>query len=165
MARYKLVNGLVNASINGTSLPAPGVPNVNTHRLGIFDATSGVSLLLSSAEQPAVHMATCVTDALGFCWSAPFTPVVLHPGKSYVIAAEEDGKDGFVEMTDPATGTKMGHRVGSTYMSYTTPGVGAVVGRAWRAAAATGAFTVTPEIDTSFGPVNFGCQSGRLKKM
>jgi hypothetical protein len=153
LARYKLVNGMVNASSTGASLPAPGVPNVGTHRLGIFDATTGASLL--SSQQPTVHMATCVTDALGFCWSAPFTPVVLKPGTNYVIASEEDGKDGYVEMTDPATGTKMGHRIGTTYMSYKTPGFGAVDGRAWRAAATTGAFTVTPEIDTSYGPVNF----------
>lgn len=153
LARYKLVNGLVNASSTGASLLAPGVPNVGAHRLGIFDATTGASLL--SSQQPTVHMATCETDALGFCWSAPFIPVILHPGRSYVIASEEDGKDGYVEMTDPATGTKMGHRIGTTYMSYKTPGFGAVAGRAWREAATTGAFTVTPEIDTSYGPVNF----------
>ena len=158
LARYKLVNGAVNATASGVSLPAPGVPNVGAHRLGIFDAATGASLL---APQPSVDMGTCTTDALGFCWSAPFPPVILQAGRTYVIAAEEhEGKDGYAEMTDPATGTKMGHRIGTTYMSYVTPGAGVVVGRAWRGAT-TSAFTITPEIDTSFGPVNFAVHSAR----
>eukprot|EP01047_Picozoa_sp_COSAG01_P048125 COSAG01_NODE_4660_length_4842_cov_22.777567_5_plen_353_part_00 len=153
LARFKLVNGLVNATAAGKSLAAPGVPNKGKHSLGIFDEVTGSSML---AHEVTVDMSTCTTDALGFCWSRPFSPASLQPGRSYVIAAQEDGVDGYVEMTDPATGTKMGHRIGTTYMSYVTPGAGAVIGRAWRAAGAHSTFTITPEVDTTFGPVNFG---------
>ena len=113
LARYKLVNGEVNVSkVSGTSVPAPGVPNVGTHKLGVFDTATGAGLLPAHEPAPTVDMKTCVTDAIGFCWSAPLLkPLMLAPGHSYVIASSEDGVDGYAEMTDPATGTKMGHRI------------------------------------------------------
>ena len=157
LARYKLLNGLVNASgahpppAAAHSLPAPGVPNKQSHQLGVF-SISGESLLPAGAK-PAVDMATCHTDALGFCWSAKLSrPLELAPGGSYVVAAQEGGGDGYAEMTDPATATIMGHRIGTTYMSYVTPGgprAPAVTGRAWRAGN-SGAFSVIEEIDSSF---------------
>ena len=113
LARYKLVNGEVNISkVTGTSVPAPGVPNVGTHTLGVFERATGTSLLPSHEPTPTVDMKNCATDTLGFCWTAPLlTPLVLNPGQSYIIASSEDGSDGYAEMTDPATGTKMGHRI------------------------------------------------------
>lgn len=147
------MNGEVNISkITGTSIPAPGVPNIGCHALGVFDLATGASLLPTHEPTPTVDMKTCATDALGFCWTAPLTtPLVLAPGQSYIVASSEDGVDAYAEMTDPATGTKMGHRIvrplrmdatflvcdrhclllmvsrddswqGTTYMSYQTPG-------------------------------------------
>eukprot|EP01052_Picozoa_sp_SAG31_P059802 SAG31_NODE_19057_length_613_cov_0.994163_1_plen_88_part_00 len=61
---------------------------------------------------------------------------------------------------DVAIGTKMGHRIGTTHMSYIS-GHGSVSGRAWRGSI-VGPFTVTNEIDTSFGPVNFAVQTNEV---
>ena len=64
LARYKLVNGVVNASSTGASLPAPGVPNVGIHRLGIFDAVTGCRSESAAATSGSVWN-------IGFSMSTP----------------------------------------------------------------------------------------------
>jgi hypothetical protein len=99
-----------------------GVPNIGKHTLGVFDATSGAALLPKDQPTPTVDMSTCVEDTLGFCWAAPLrAPLVLAGGRSYVIASSEDGVDGYTEMTDPATGTQMGHRIVSLPSDHHSP--------------------------------------------
>ena len=132
--------------------------NRKTHAMGIFRASDHAAML-PSGSRPAVGM-SCEADLLGFCWTAPFAPVNLVPGETYYIVAEEttDG-DLATEMADAARMTTHAHRDGSTIMSYNN-GVVEVTGRV---AKVDGSWMVTPELDTSFGPVNFVVKQTGMK--
>eukprot|EP01052_Picozoa_sp_SAG31_P010886 SAG31_NODE_605_length_13628_cov_24.848030_13_plen_253_part_00 len=140
--------------------------NKYSHRLNIWDETEKVWLLPSAKNRgeiaeplPVVDFKDCVTDALGFCYSAALaSPVTLAPGKRfYIVSEEHNGGDAYAEMTDSATSTNFAVRDGRTFMSYRKPHHGVVSGRVrqlngttWVRSEAAG-----HDLDTSFGPVNF----------
>ena len=145
------------------------------HALGIVRASDGRWLANTS-----VDMATCMSDVLGFCYSAPLaTPVALARGeKYYVVSSEARGGDAFVEMQKSATGADYNtYRDGDTLMTYRLPtGAGAapmaaghslVSGKVMREASAQAwtELTTGPDMDTSFGPVNLILQAAHAPRL
>ena len=130
--------------------------NVNTHLMDILRASDGSSVLPNGPV--SVTLADCSSDLLGFCYSPPFSlPVTLPVGDVYYIVAEEVANgDTLRVMTNPARGTihAGGKRDGTTSMTYQGPGVGCIAGRVWRPSSSA-TWTITPDLDTAFGPVNF----------
>ena len=135
--------------------------NKQSHAMNIWDEAAKAWLIPGAvAAFPTVDFASCVADALGFCYSNPLpTPVRLAPGKRYYVVSEEHaGGDAYAEMTDSATSTDFNVRDGRTYMSYRLPYHGVVSGRVkqvngtsgWAVSEAAG-----HDLDTSYGPVNF----------
>lgn len=143
--------------------------NSATHQLAVADAADG-SWVVPPSAGASVDMASCVTDALGFCYSAALAaPVTLAAGRAYfIVSSERAGGDSFVQMNKSATGADYGsYRSGDTFMSYRLPtGAGAsplaagnplVPAKVLRVGDA-GEWVITsgfPEVDTSYGPVNF----------
>ena len=126
--------------------------NSGVHVFQVF--ANGKGLL--QAPLPRIDFASCQTDLLGFCYSLPLAqPLVIGANERYfVVANETSGQDALVEMVDPATASVMSHRISTTYMSYQRPGRGNIEGRAYLAAGQS-SWTVIPEIDTAYGPVNW----------
>jgi hypothetical protein len=131
--------------------------NKDVHMMDIRRASDGSSLLQSPAF---VNMSSCSSDILGFCYSTTFsTPVTLTVGDTYYIVSQESaGADSLREMVNPARGTvhANGRRDGTTSMTYVGPNAGCVAGRVFAPAGQPSLqWTVTPDLDTAFGPVNF----------
>eukprot|EP01084_Bolivina_argentea_P015132 28299_1 len=104
----------------------------------------------------SIDMKNCVTDLNGFCYTQTIiNPIQLEVDEIYYIVSKESkGRDYFVNMTDPATGSTMNHRNGNTYMSYLAPNKGKIIGRVLFHEN-TQTASIIEEIDTSYGPVNF----------
>jgi hypothetical protein len=133
--------------------------NSQIHAMQVFRESDGMPML---AQNTSVDMA-CDGDVLGMCYTSAFVPPVqLVAGERYYIVAAENELSGdmVTEMGDSARMTTHAHRDGSTIMSYRGPGVLDVVGRVAKTEILTEAvgeqssWQVTPDLDTSFGPVN-----------
>ena len=130
--------------------------NSRAHPVQVFRRSDAAAML--PADTNATVDMSCEGDLLGMCYTALFAPLRLVPGEVYYIVAEESQSGDMVtEMGDSARETTHAHRDGSTIMSYQGPGLVEVIGRvsgpdgpAWLDHA-----TVAPELDTSFGPMNF----------
>lgn len=130
--------------------------NSQIHAMQVFRESDGVSMLAQT--NVSVDMA-CDGDVLGMCYTSAFVPLVrLVAGERYFIVSAENEHSGdmVTEMGDSARMTTHAHRDGSTIMSYLGPGVLDVVGRVTKTEAIgdQASWQVTPELDTSFGPVN-----------
>ncbi len=130
--------------------------NSQIHAMQVFRESDGVSMLAQT--NVSVDMA-CDGDVLGMCYTSAFVPLVrLVAGERYFIVSAENERSGdmVTEMGDSARMTTHAHRDGSTIMSYLGPGVLDVVGRVTKTEAIgdQASWQVTPELDTSFGPVN-----------
>jgi hypothetical protein len=150
--------------------------NSQVHAMQIFRESDGAPMLPSTgASNATVVDMSCAGDLLGFCYTSRFQPVRLVAGERYYLVAEERNGSGsssgessrgdgevLTEMADSARITTHAHRDGSTIMSYQGPGQLDVVGRVFRPVGSSGGdslggaggWAVTPELDTSFGPVN-----------
>lgn len=135
--------------------------NSQMHAMQVFRASDGVPMLAKSSNA-LVDMA-CDGDVLGMCYTPTIVPPVrLAADERYYIVAAENAHSGdmVTEMGDSARMTTHAHRDGSTIMSYLGPGVLDVVGRVTKTEVLNegieeqSSWQVTPELDTSFGPVN-----------
>jgi hypothetical protein len=102
--------------------------NKGTHKLGVVDAASGAWIVggnatSSVATELSVDMASCVSDVLGFCYSAALPlPVELKSGGRYFIVSSETAGEAFVNMTMSVTGADYGtYRDGDSLMTYHLP--------------------------------------------
>ena len=153
--------------------------NKGVHRLGIVDVATGAWIVGGNATSAAdagaalsVDMASCVTDVLGFCYSAALpAPVELKSGRKYYIVSSETSGEAFVNMTMSVTGADYGtYRDGDTLMTYHLPtnagaapmaaGHSLIPGKV-RQASGSGAWVESTggpsgnfDLDCSFGPLN-----------
>jgi hypothetical protein len=127
--------------------------NAAAHRLDVVDAATRESVLGGAAA--AVDFASCVADAIGFCYGRVSPPATLSPGRVYFVVSEERaGGDAFVSMFDAAAATTHAHRDGTTMMSYAGPGRGVVTGKVSGADYASLAFDADSTIELMNGPLN-----------
>jgi hypothetical protein len=137
--------------------------NAGSHKMDIVRASDGTSVLPGGPVVVGMDAASCPSsDLLGMCYSAPIAPpALLTVGDVYyIVSLETAGGDAVREMTSPAKGTTHanGKRDGTTLMSYRGPTSGCIAGRVTGTGGAgspPSSWTVIPDLDTSFGPVNF----------
>jgi len=168
-----LTNGRVPPSFKPLALTRLGrfksAGNKLAHTLGVLDATD-LAAQQWVGENATVDLATCVTDALGFCYSAPLaTPIEMVVGKRYLVVSSETTGEALVAMGKSATGADYStYRDGDTLMTYKLPafygrnpgkpdrGKSFVSGKVMLDAAGTWIEQTTgPDLDTSYGPLNF----------
>lgn len=146
--------------------------NVGQHGLNIFDASTGSSVM-PGGQSVTVDLSSSgcpTTDLLGYCYvTIPSGPVSLLQGHVYYVVSSETsgpGADVTIEMTNPSAATTHANnkRDGTTLLSYQGPGKGSIAGRVYSSStsvaptftggAAADTWTLIPEIDTMFGPLN-----------
>lgn len=144
---------------------APG--NAQQHQLAIARASDGAWVIPPSSGL-VVDLASCTTDALGFCYSQSLPKAVSLPTNDsyYIVSSESFSGDSLIEMIFPATGADYGsYRSGDTLMTYGQPSGGGAAPMAALPSLVSGKVirNVTAEwqtqtegsnTDTAFGPVN-----------
>eukprot|EP01084_Bolivina_argentea_P026157 48591_1 len=129
--------------------------NNQKHEMNIVEVTKNNEYIFLLNQSLIIDLSKCITDLNGFCYTNTFkTPIKLHINQTYFILSKEiNNGDYWVNMTNPATGTKGGNRDGNSYMTYLAPKKGSIIGRVLYNNF-TNNVTITYEIDTSFGPLN-----------